>query len=58
MASGEPLDKQRERRWPKRTDDYSTKVKRFPWEEDPDYSDTEGVVNGALESVADVYDEF
>ncbi|KAG1892368.1 hypothetical protein F4604DRAFT_1565189 [Suillus subluteus] len=53
MASGDPLDMQREKRWPNRTGNtaYPTapqtgagvKVKFEPWEEDSDYSDTEGV---------------
>lgn len=53
MASGDPLDMQREKRWPNRTGNtaYPTapqtgagvKVKFEPWEEDSDYSDMEGV---------------
>jgi hypothetical protein len=53
MASGGPLDLQREKRWPNRTGNTAypcapqtgagVKVKFEPWEEDDDYSDTEGV---------------
>jgi len=44
MASGDPLDLQREKRWPDRTS-VETKL-RVPfkaWEEDSDYSDMEGL---------------
>ncbi|KAJ3538717.1 hypothetical protein NM688_g6478 [Phlebia brevispora] len=43
MASGEPCDAQRERRWPSRSSVTEPKVNFEPWEEDSDYSDTEGL---------------
>jgi len=53
MASGGPLDMQREKRWPNRTGNTSypcapqtgagVKVRFEPWEEDSDYSDMEGI---------------
>ncbi|KAF5344148.1 hypothetical protein D9758_008845 [Tetrapyrgos nigripes] len=43
MAGGEPLDKQREARWPNQTGS-ELEVKRKPWEEDSDYSDEEGLM--------------
>jgi len=53
MASGEPLDTQRERRWPNRTgagDPGSNvgalQVQFEPYEEDSDISDQEGVLGG------------
>jgi hypothetical protein len=39
MASGEPIDTQREKRWPNHTS--GVKVEFKPWEEDSDYSDPE-----------------
>ena len=48
MASGEPVDLQRETRWPNRTERTGTrgpKVQFQPWEENSDYSDLEGVVS-------------
>lgn len=51
MASGGPLDMQREKRWPNRTGNTypsapqtgaGVKVRFNPWEEDSDYSDMEG----------------
>ncbi|KAH9899896.1 hypothetical protein C8Q73DRAFT_681374 [Cubamyces lactineus] len=44
MASGDPVDQQREQRWPKRTEDNQPKVEFRDWEEDSDYSDLEGVM--------------
>ncbi|KAJ7129568.1 hypothetical protein C8R44DRAFT_777095 [Mycena epipterygia] len=50
MASGEPLDTQREMRWPNRTGNPGTnsgvKVQFNPYEEDSDFSDQEGVLGG------------
>lgn len=43
MAAGDPVDMQREKRWPK-TDVKGVKVEFKPWEEDSDFSDQEGVV--------------
>ena len=43
MASGDPLDEQREQRWPNRTADGQPKVAFREWEEDSDLSDMEGV---------------
>jgi hypothetical protein len=43
MISGEPLDKQRDIRWPNQTGP-DLQVKRQPWEEDSDYSDEEGLM--------------
>ncbi|RDX55588.1 hypothetical protein OH76DRAFT_1396980 [Lentinus brumalis] len=51
MASGDPVDQQREQRWPNRTGDNMPKVEFQEWEEDSDFSDMEGIfgnpVNGA-----------
>ncbi|KDQ12758.1 hypothetical protein BOTBODRAFT_34216 [Botryobasidium botryosum FD-172 SS1] len=52
MASGPPLDLQREQRWPGRTEPTepgvrappTVKVKFTPYEEDSDYSDTDGML--------------
>ena len=50
MASGDPVDLQREKRWPNRTGDAApqaqkgVKVEFKPWEEDSDFSDQEGMV--------------
>ena len=43
MASGDPIDIQREKRWPNHTGT-ALKVEFKKWEEDSDYSDEEGVV--------------
>ena len=48
MASGKPLDMQREERWPSQTEvnpmgKTGVKVVRKPWEVDSDYDDLEGV---------------
>lgn len=52
MASGEPVDMQRERRWPQHTpvsvpnvpqNGAGVKVNFESWEEDDDFSDLEGV---------------
>ncbi|KIM90889.1 hypothetical protein PILCRDRAFT_811386 [Piloderma croceum F 1598] len=50
MASGDPVDLQREKRWPNRTGEGAphapkgVKVEFKPWEEDSDFSDQEGMV--------------
>ncbi|KZT12480.1 uncharacterized protein LAESUDRAFT_718741 [Laetiporus sulphureus 93-53] len=44
MASGDPLDVQREKRWPNRTTSSNPKVEFKAWEEDSDMSDLEGVM--------------
>ncbi|KAF7355400.1 putative nucleolar protein C2C4.08 [Mycena sanguinolenta] len=50
MASGQPLDMQREMRWPNRTGgpgaNSGVKVQFQPYEEDSDYSDQEGLMGG------------
>ncbi|RPD67192.1 hypothetical protein L226DRAFT_529578 [Lentinus tigrinus ALCF2SS1-7] len=43
MASGDPVDQQREQRWPNRTADNMPKVEFQEWEEDSDFSDMEGI---------------
>ena len=43
MADGDPLDIQREKRWPQQTVQ-GVKVDLKPWQEDSDYSDEEGVL--------------
>jgi hypothetical protein len=43
MAGGDPVDLQREKRWPNHTTQ-GVKVAFKPYEEDSDYSDEEGVV--------------
>ncbi|KAI0335439.1 hypothetical protein GY45DRAFT_1316760 [Cubamyces sp. BRFM 1775] len=48
MASGDPVDQQREQRWPKRTEDNQPKVEFRDWEEDSDYSDLEGVMGSPV----------
>jgi len=42
MASGLPLDAQRESRWPNQTNP-AIEVEWKPWQEESDFSDTEGV---------------
>jgi len=42
MASGSPLDTQRELRWPNQTKP-SIEVEWKPWQEESDFSDTEGI---------------
>lgn len=50
MASGDPVDLQREKRWPNHTGETTApgpkgvKVEFKPWEEDSDYSDQEGMI--------------
>jgi len=48
MASGDPLDSQREKRWPNRIgiggSNAGVKVQFTPYEEDEDYSDQEGLM--------------
>ena len=41
MVGGEPLDTLREQLWPNKTNGLTVDFK--PWEEDPDYSDQEGI---------------
>ncbi|KDR83650.1 hypothetical protein GALMADRAFT_86044 [Galerina marginata CBS 339.88] len=43
MADGDPVDIQREKRWPNQTP-AGVKVELQPWQEDSDYSDEEGVI--------------
>ncbi|KAM5540481.1 hypothetical protein V8D89_005939 [Ganoderma adspersum] len=43
MASGDPVDEQREKRWPNRTVNGQPKVEFAEWEEDSDMSDMEGI---------------
>jgi len=43
MAEGDPIDIQREKRWPSQTA-ATMKVELKPWEEDSDYSDEEGLL--------------
>lgn len=43
MADGDPVDIQREKRWPNQTP-AGVKVELQPWQEDSDYSDTEGIL--------------
>ncbi len=54
MASGNQLDSQRKERWPHHDKTVmpgepapGLKVSFDPFEEDSDYSDTEGILNGA-----------
>lgn len=67
MALGDPVDLQREKRWPNRTGEpgpqgpKGVKVEFRPWEEDSDYSDTEGMtgynpVTGDLQTL-DISDD-
>lgn len=42
MASGDPVDLQREKRWPNQTVS-GVQVSLKPWQEDSDYSDEEGI---------------
>jgi hypothetical protein len=46
MASGDPVDIQREKRWPGHTEGSANgvKVQFMPWEEQDDYSDSEGLM--------------
>ncbi|TFK43450.1 hypothetical protein BDQ12DRAFT_675007 [Crucibulum laeve] len=44
MAEGDPLDIQREQRWPNRTGTGGVQVQLKAWEEDSDYSDEEGIL--------------
>ncbi|KAI0750709.1 hypothetical protein C8Q80DRAFT_1097887 [Daedaleopsis nitida] len=43
MASGDPVDQQREQRWPNHTQDHKPEVTFQDWEEDSDFSDMEGI---------------
>jgi hypothetical protein len=55
MASGDPIDAQREHRWPDHLAmplpgaSGTLEVKHQPWEEDSDYSDTEGLLRPAYD---------
>jgi hypothetical protein len=51
MAGGLPLDLQRECRWPNQTNPV-IEVEWKPWQDDSDFSDTEGVLDstGALKA--------
>jgi hypothetical protein len=42
MAEGDPLDMQREQRWPNQTVT-GVQVEVKPWQEDENYSDEEGI---------------
>lgn len=42
MAEGDPLDMQREKRWPNQTNT-GVQVELQPWQEDSDFSDEEGI---------------
>ncbi|KAH9951611.1 hypothetical protein B0H21DRAFT_183121 [Amylocystis lapponica] len=44
MAAGEPVDEQREKRWPNRTTSSNPRVEFKAWEEDSDPSDLEGLM--------------
>lgn len=44
MASGDPVDAQREKRWPNRTTSTNPKVEFKVWEEDSEASDLEGIM--------------
>lgn len=59
MASGDPIDMQREKRWPNRTGNNvgtpqtntaGVKVGFDAWEEDEDFSDQEGVFGPIIET--------
>ncbi len=56
MASGDPIDQQREQRWPGRTND-KPKIEFEEWEEDSEFDDMEGIfgqpVNGQLSDADD-----
>ena len=43
MASGDPVDQQREVRWPNRTADAQPKVQFHDWEEEDEVDDMEGI---------------
>jgi len=42
MAEGDPVDTQRDKRWPNQTKT-GVQVELQPWQEDSDYSDEEGL---------------
>lgn len=44
MAGGGPLDMQRDLRWPNQTNS-NIEVEWMPWQDDSDFSDTEGIFN-------------
>ena len=43
MAAGDPVDQQRDQRWPNRTADAQPRVQFHDWEEESDVSDMEGI---------------
>jgi hypothetical protein len=53
MADGDPVDIQREKRWPNQTP-AGVKVELAPWQEDSDYSDTEGILPRPPRAVKEV----
>lgn len=58
MASGDPVDMQREKRWPNRTANNTgtpqtgagVKVNFDPWEEEEDFSDQEGIFGPIIDT--------
>lgn len=59
MASGDPIDMQREKRWPNRTGNNNTGTPQVgagvranfdAWEEDDDFSDQEGVFGPLIDT--------
>lgn len=58
MASGDPIDMQREKRWPNRTANNTgtpqtgagVRVNFDAWEEDDDFSDQEGVFGPIIDT--------
>jgi len=63
MASGDPVDLQREKRWPNRTGEGTPQgpkgiqVEWNPWEDDGEYSDQEGMFGGYPQAISDDEDE-
>ncbi|EMD40754.1 hypothetical protein CERSUDRAFT_111333 [Gelatoporia subvermispora B] len=58
MASGDPVDVQREKRWPNRTSTHNPKVEFTRKEEGSDVSDLEGIFPGGADSDDDDDDDF
>ena len=50
MAGGQPLDMQREARWPGQTNP-AIEVEWKPWQDDSDVSDTEGMLGPTSSSL-------
>lgn len=50
MASGPPVDEQKEKRWPNQTPANNVKVELKEWQEDSDFSDTEGIMGYNMRS--------